>query len=60
MTIEKYALVQIHNMIKDSIEDADKQSKEYSDNMLSQLAYEVGILRGTLKSVISMLEIVNK
>jgi hypothetical protein len=60
MTIEKYALVQIHNMIKDSIEDADKQSKEYSDNMLSQLAYEVGILRGTLRSVISMLEIVNK
>jgi hypothetical protein len=60
MTIEKYALVQIHNMVKDSIENADKQSKEYSDEMLSQLAYEVGILRGTLKSVISMLEIVNK
>lgn len=60
MTIEKYALVQIHNMVKNSIEDADKQSKEYSDEMLSQLAYEVGILRGTLKSVISMLEIVNK
>ena len=60
MTTEQYALIQIHKMIKNSIEDADKQSREYSDDMLSRLAYEVGMLRGTIKSVISMVEIVNK
>jgi len=57
MTTEQYALDRIYNEVKNSIEDAEKRSKEYSDDTVSRLAYEVGMLRGAIKSVIMLVEI---
>ena len=59
-TLSKSQLIELVNGIEstllNTIYDAEKEAKDYSIELPSQLAFEVGYFKGSVKTVLSLIE----